>query len=137
MAVAPEAEALVRGLYDAFNRKDVRTALDAAHPDVNWPNGLEGTRVTGLEQVAEYIERQLRVIDLRFDVLSIHEDDQHPGAVVARVHQVISFQSDGAVLADEVEEHIFWLRDGRIISIDARDRDGNLIVPGDHHHSDV
>lgn len=127
MAVAPEAEALLRGMYDAFNRKDIRTALAAAHPDVNWPNGLEGTRVTGLTDVAEFIERQLRVVDLQMDVLEVTEGDE--GAVVVRVHQVARFQSDGAVLTDDVVEHIYRLQDGLIVAVDARDADGNLIVP--------
>ena len=127
MAVAPEVEALLRGMYDALNRKDIRTALAAAHPDVNWPNGLDGTRVTGLADVAEFIERQLRVIDLQMDVLALTEADD--GAIAVRVHQVVRFLSDGAVLADDVVEHIYRLRDGLIIAVDARDADGNLIVP--------
>ena len=137
MAVAPEAEALVRGVYDALNRKDIRTALDAAHPDVTWPNGLDGTRVTGLEHVAGFIERQLRVIDLQFEVQALEEDPDRPGAVVARVRQVVTFLSDGAVVSDDVEEHIFQLRDGRIVSVDARDRDGNPVVPPNQHATDA
>jgi ketosteroid isomerase-like protein len=137
MAVAPEAEALLRGMYDAFNRKDIRTALAAAHPEVNWPNGLDGTRVTGLEQIAEYVERQFRVIDLQFDIQSLREDGDDPEAVVVRVHQVGSFLSDGAVLVDEVVEHIYRLRDGQVISMDVRGADGKLVVPRQRHSSDA
>jgi ketosteroid isomerase-like protein len=134
MAVAPEAEALLRQMYDSFNRQDVRTALAAAHPDVTWPNALEGTRVTGLEHIAEYLERQFRVLDLRIDVLSMREEN---GAIVVRVHQVVTFLSDGAVLADDVVEHIFRLRDGLIVSADARGPDGDFIGPRERESTDA
>jgi ketosteroid isomerase-like protein len=127
MAVAPEAEALLRRTYDAFNRKDIDTALAAAHPDVDWPNVLDGTRVVGLEEVRLFFERQLRVLDLHLEPLSMEEDEH--GAIVVRLRQVMRFASDGALMADEVVQHIYTFRDGRVAKLDAREADGRPIAP--------
>ena len=135
MAVAPEAEAAVRRMYDAFNRRDIQTALQAAHPDVDWPNVLEGRRTVGLADISDYVERLFRVIDARMDVLAISEDDR--GDVVVRVHQVARFLSDGALIADEVVEHIYRFEDGMIVTVNARDARGNTVGPRERHPSDV
>ena len=128
MAVAPEAEALLRRVYDAFNRKDLETALSIAHPEVDWPNQLEQRREVGVSDVVQFLERQFRVIDTQMHVLSIDEADD--GAVSVRVHQVSRFLSDGAVLSDEVFEHVYRLRDGLVVSVDVRDADGTPLGPG-------
>ena len=135
MAVAPEAEAAVRRMYDAFNRRDIHTALQAAHPDVDWPNVLEGRRMVGLADIGEYVERLFRVIDVRMDVLAITEDDH--GDVVVRVHQVARFLSDGALISDVVVEHIYRFDDGKIVTVNARDAAGRPVGPRDRLPSDV
>jgi hypothetical protein len=128
MPVAPEVEAFLRQLYEAFNRKDLDTVLSAASPDVDWPNALLRERVTGLADVREFWERQFRAIDPQLEPLAVTEGDG--GTVVVRVHQVVTFVTDGAVIDDVVVDHIFTFDDdGRIVAIDARDQDGQLVVP--------
>jgi hypothetical protein len=39
-----ETEALLDRLYDAFNNQDLDTLLASMHPEVDWPNYLEGGR---------------------------------------------------------------------------------------------
>jgi ketosteroid isomerase-like protein len=126
MAVAPEAEALLRRTYDAFNRKDIDTALSVAQPDVDWPNMLDGTRVVGVDDLRAYFERQFRVIDPQVEPLSFTDDD---GTVVVRVRHVVRFLSDGEVVVDQVLHHLYTFRDGRVAAMDVRDADGNLIPP--------
>jgi len=41
------AEEVLKRIYDAFNARDIDAVLVALHPDVDWPNGWEGGRVTG------------------------------------------------------------------------------------------
>jgi ketosteroid isomerase-like protein len=127
MAMAPDTEAMLRRTYEAFNRKDLDTFLAAAHPDVDWPNVLVGSRVIGVGDIRSWWERQFRAIDPQLHVLSITEDDD--GAAVVRVRQVVRFVSDGEVLLDEIVQHVCTFRDGLIKTIDLRDDDGNLIAP--------
>jgi ketosteroid isomerase-like protein len=127
MAVAPEAEALLRQSYDAFNRRDFAAAFAAVHPEVTWPNAIEGRRETGIAEVVSFLERQARVIDMRMEILTIDQDED--GSVVLRVRQSARFLSDGTVLADDVVQHVYTLDGGRILAVDARDADGNPVVP--------
>lgn len=127
MAVAPEMEALLRSTFDAFNRKDIDAALAAAHPDVDWPNILDGTRVVGLDDLRAYWIRQFRVIDPHLELLAVA--DEGDGAVNVRLHQVLRFVSDGEVVLDSVVHHVYRFRDGRIESMDVRDAQDNPVVP--------
>jgi hypothetical protein len=35
-------ERLLRAAYEAFNARDIEAALALVHPEVDWPNGIEG-----------------------------------------------------------------------------------------------
>ncbi len=61
-----DRELLTRA-YDAFNARDVDAAVAAMHPDVDWPNGMEGGRVHGHRGVRDYWTRQWRSIDPRVE----------------------------------------------------------------------
>jgi hypothetical protein len=43
---------LLLTIYAAFNRRDIDAVLTALHPEVDWPNGMEGGRVYGREASA-------------------------------------------------------------------------------------
>ena len=135
MAVAPEAEALLRRTYDAFNRKDFRTAGLAFHPDVEWTNLLDKTRVTGARDLQAYFERQFQVIEARVEPQSF--DDAGDGAVAVRLHQVVRFLSDGEVLVDCVIRYVFRFRDGLITAVDVDEADRELIIPRRRRTSDA
>jgi hypothetical protein len=136
MPVAPEVEAFLRRVYEAFNRKDVETVLAAASPEVDWPNVLTGQRVTGLGDIREFWDRQFRAIDPQLEPLSITGGDN--GTVVVRIHQVVTFVSDGAVIVDAVVDHIFTFDDGgRIMAVDVRDAEGNLVMPSPENLADT
>jgi ketosteroid isomerase-like protein len=49
-----EEERLLRRAYAAFNARDIDAALALMHPDVDWPNGMEGGREVGHEAVRTY-----------------------------------------------------------------------------------
>ena len=47
-----QREELLRSAYEAFNARDIDSALAAMTPDVDWANGWEGGRVVGHDAVA-------------------------------------------------------------------------------------
>ncbi|HEX6460515.1 MAG TPA: nuclear transport factor 2 family protein [Thermoleophilaceae bacterium] len=110
-----EREELLKAAYAAFNARDIERALTLMHADVDWPNGMEGGRVRGLDGVREYWTRQFGMIDShvepeRFELL----DD---GRVAVRVHQVVR-SLDGAVVSDGHVTHVYRFRDGLVGGMD-------------------
>lgn len=113
---AVSAEELLRRAYAAFNARDIDRALAVMHPDVDWPNGMEGGRELGHEAVRAYWSRQFGLIDSHVEPESFDEVD---GKIVVQVHQVVR-DVDGALLSDQRVEHVYTLRDGLIARMDIR-----------------
>jgi ketosteroid isomerase-like protein len=105
----------LRGAYDAFNARDIERALVLMHPDVDWPNGMEGGRVRGHEQVRSYWTRQFGLIDSHVEPELF--EARPDGSVAVRVHQVVRDLS-GAVVSDGYVTHGYWLRDGVVERMD-------------------
>jgi ketosteroid isomerase-like protein len=40
-------QTLLQSAYNAFNNRDIDAILAVMHPDVDWPNGMDGGRVHG------------------------------------------------------------------------------------------
>ncbi|MBS1912224.1 MAG: nuclear transport factor 2 family protein [Bacteroidetes bacterium] len=76
--------------YNAFNARDVDAALDTMHPDVDWPNGMEGGRVQGRGAVRNYWCRQWTIIDPHVEPVAFTADVN--GQIIAEVHQVVPAQ---------------------------------------------
>jgi ketosteroid isomerase-like protein len=108
-------EELLRSAYAAFNARDIDAALASMHPDVDWPNGMEGGRVRGHDDVRAYWERQFSVIDSHVEPEAYEELDD--GRVSVRVHQRVR-DLDGAVISDGRVVHVYSLRDGLIVRMD-------------------
>ena len=112
LRTAPSAaQELLQLAYAAFNARDVGSALAAMHPDIEWPNGLEGGVVVGRDQVRDYWTRQWGVMDPHVDPLRIDTADD--GRLVVAVHQVIRNLA-GQVLAERFVEHAYLVEDGLI-----------------------
>jgi len=109
--MADEREELLRGAYDAFNARDIERALVLMDPDVDWPNGMEGGRVRGHEQVRAYWTRQFGLIDSHVspEGFSMLDDDR----VSVRVHQVVR-SPEGDVLSDGYVTHVYSFRNGLV-----------------------
>lgn len=108
---------LLRRAYDAFNARDIDGALAVMHPDVEWPNGMEGGYVHGHGAVREYWTRQWRVIDPHVEPRSFGTDET--GRIVVDVHQVVR-DPTGRVTADQMVQHVYVIRDGLIRSMEIR-----------------
>jgi hypothetical protein len=113
-----EHEALLRNAYAAFNARDIDSALALMHPDVDWPNGMEGGREVGHDAVRAYWKRQFLVVASHVEPLSFEHDAQ--GRVVVRVHQVVRSVCGEPVSEREVQ-HAYTVRDGLIERMDILD----------------
>lgn len=104
-------EQLLRHAYAAFNARDIDGALALMHPDVDWPNGMEGGREVGHDAVRAYWTRQFDLIDSHVEPMGFEVDDE--GRIVVHVHQVIR-DLEGSVLSDGRVRHVYTLRDGLV-----------------------
>ena len=102
-----EREPRLRSLYRAFNARDVDAALATMTPDVDWPNGWEGGRVVGHDQVRDYWQRQWAEIDSSAEPTAIRE--RPGGEVEVSVHQV-GRDREGKVLFDDEVRHVYAFR---------------------------
>lgn len=108
---------LLATVYAAFNRRDIEGVLTFMRPDVDWPNGMEGGRVHGHDEVRAYWRRQWGMVDPHVEPVHIDEDDA--GNAVVNVHQVVRDLS-GNILKDQIVEHVYSFRDGLIERMDIR-----------------
>jgi len=108
-------EDLLQSVYDAFNERDLDFMMLLLHPDVDWPNGMEGGRVRGHDGVREYWTRQWDLIDpivkpQRFELLP-------DGRILAHVHQIVR-DLDGKIILDQMIQHIYLIDGTQIISME-------------------
>jgi len=108
-------ERLLHRAYEAFNARDIEGALATMHPQVDWPNGMEGGRLHGHAEVRSYWERQWRSLDPRVHPLSIERGPG--GSVIATVRQLVRDLA-GDPVSDQTVEHRFVIAEGLIERMD-------------------
>ena len=101
-------ESHLRGLYAAFNARDIDTALAGMTADVDWPNGWEGGYVKGHEEIRDYWTRQWAVVDSRVEPVAF--TDRPDGDVEVLVHQT-GRDAAGTLLFDQQVLHVYTYRD--------------------------
>ncbi|HEV3323710.1 MAG TPA: GNAT family N-acetyltransferase [Solirubrobacteraceae bacterium] len=117
--MSDQHEQLLGRAYEAFNARDIQGALATMHPQVDWPNAMEGGRVHGHAEVRAYWERQWGSLDSRVQPLRI---EQGPGGrVVATVRQLVRDLA-GNVVSDQTVEHRFVIAGGLIERMDINDQ---------------
>ena len=109
---------LLTKIYAAFKQRDIDTVLSHMAADVDWPNGMEGGRVHGHEEVREYWTRQWSQINPRVDPKGFHDDPA--GGIIVDVHQVIR-ELNGTLLMDRMVQHVYFIRDGLVQSMEIRE----------------
>ena len=97
--------------YRAFNSRDLDAALATMHPDVEWPNTMEGGYAHGHDGVRAYWSKQWSLVDP-------HVEPQHfatdaDGRIVIDVHQVVN-DLEGHLLEDLMVQHIYRMEAGLI-----------------------
>jgi nuclear transport factor 2 (NTF2) superfamily protein len=110
-----ERERLLGRIYEAFNRREIDTVLAAMHPAVDWPNGWEGGRVNGRDEVRSYWTRQWAAVDPT--VVPVGFQHGSDGRISVRVHQTVRDLS-GNLLVDGEVVHVYAFEDGLIKSMD-------------------
>lgn len=105
-------------VYAAFNRRDIDGVFAHMRSDVDWPNGMEGGRVHGLEEVRAYWTRQWNLLNPRVDPVGIR--DQGDGRTIVEVHQVVRDLA-GNLLIDHMVQHIYSIQNGLIARMDIRE----------------
>jgi hypothetical protein len=108
---------LLTAVYAAFNQRDIDRVLVLMRPDVDWPNGMEGGRVHGRDEVRAYWKRQWGILDPHVEPVRI--EDNEAGNTVVDVHQVVRDLS-GKILKDQIVQHVYSFRDGLIDRMDIR-----------------
>ncbi len=114
----PSKHEQVTAMYAAFNRRDTDRVLGFMRPDVDWPNGMEGGRVHGHEEVRAYWKRQWGMVDPHVEPVRIADDEA--GDTVVDVHQVVR-DLEGKVLMDRMVQHVYSFRDGLIERMEIRE----------------
>jgi hypothetical protein len=110
-------EQLLVTAYAGFNARAIARVLALMHPDVDWPNGMEGGRVRGHSAVREYWTRQWGMIDPHVE--PVHFSSGEMGEIVADVHQVVR-DREGKLLLDQMVQHIYVIENGLIRSMQIR-----------------
>ncbi|MGA2599655.1 MAG: nuclear transport factor 2 family protein [Bryobacteraceae bacterium] len=103
--------ALLASVYAAFNAREIDTVLANLHPDVDWPNGMEGGRIHGRENVREYWTRQWAMLDPHVE--PVRFEDEPGGRTVVEVHQVIRDLA-GNTIVDQIVYHVYSIQNGLI-----------------------
>jgi hypothetical protein len=109
-------EALLTRLYEAFNRKDVEAVVAALHPDVDWPNLLDGGYIHGREAVRDYWKRQFAIVSPEATPLEFRPLPD--GRLAVKIHYVVRAGESGGLWTDEVSSNIYSFQDGLILRMD-------------------
>src|SRR5918997_6103273 len=106
-----DVQELLRRAYTAFNARDIDAVLSMMHPDVQWPNGMEGGYVYGHDGVRAYWTRQWRLVDPFVEPQAFSSEPD--GRILVEVHQRV-LDKDGGTLLERRGEHIYNLPDGTL-----------------------
>lgn len=114
-ALSKEVEKLLRRAYEAFNARDIESAIATMHAEVYWPNGMEGGHVHGHQEVRDYWQRQFTTIDSHVSPERIEPSPE--GRIIVTVRQAVGDRA-GKFLSDEPVEHHYLIADGLIKRMD-------------------
>ena len=109
---------VLRYAYAAFNARNVDAAVATMHPDVEWPNGMEGGRVHGRQTVREYWTRQWTLVDPQVEPLSFATEAD--GRIAVEVRQVVR-DAAGTLLVEQRVRHVYRMEDGLVREMEIRD----------------
>jgi hypothetical protein len=109
------AEEMLQKVYAEFNSRNIDKVLALMHPDVDWPNGMEGGRVRGHNGVREYWTRQWKSLSPNVQPIGFTSDEL--GRTVVEVRQVVH-DMQGKLLVDQMVKHIYVMEGGLIRSME-------------------
>jgi ketosteroid isomerase-like protein len=109
--VSEDSRQILETVYRLFNARDIDGVFQHMYPDVDWPNGMEGGRVHGYDEVRAYWTRQWKVVDPHVEptAFTLAAD----GRIAIGVHQVVKDLA-GHELINQHIEHLYTIENGRI-----------------------
>ena len=116
--------AVIRGLYDCFNGRDIDGVLGALADDVAWANAMEGGHVHGHHGVRDYWTRQWALVSPHVEPVGFSKGPD--GAILVDVVQTVTDLQGNPLhgqthgLRDKTVGHAFHLRDGKVTRFDIR-----------------
>ena len=113
-----DIKSFFKNIYQYFNERNIELVIDNMTDDVQWANGMEGGYLHGRDAVREYWIRQFGLINSKVVPLQVEGDRD---MIKIKVHQVVH-DLNGNLLADEIIEHYFHLRNGNITRFDIGDK---------------
>jgi hypothetical protein len=87
------------------------------HPDVDWPNGMEGGREHGRAAVRDYWTRQFTMIDSHVEPTAMMPEGER---VRVDVHAVVR-DPQGTPISDAHIQHVYTFRDGLVAHMEIRE----------------
>ena len=111
-----DRKALLTQLYKAFNDRDVATLVGGMHPEVSWPNFLEGGRVEGRDALTAYWTNQFAIVTPEASPIEMRE--LADGRVYVRLHYVIRANEGGGIWTDEITNNTFTFEGDSVIRMD-------------------
>ena len=118
---------LLTAAYHAFNTRDLEAALAVMHPEVEWPNTMEGGYVQGHDGVSAYWTKQWNLVDPHVEPLRFATDAN--GRIVIEVHQVVQ-DLQGHLLEEVMVQHIYRMEAGLIRRMEMGE-DRRMAIGGD------
>jgi hypothetical protein len=112
----PDAEQVLRSAYRAFNDRDIDSAVELMHPEVDWPNAWEGGRVVGRAAVRDYWSRQFAAISSKVEPEGFTGEPD--GAITVDVHQVVHDARSDELISDSHVRHRYRFEAGLIVRMD-------------------
>lgn len=106
--------ALLAKAYDAFNARDLATLALMFHPEVEWPDIMEGGVVSGREAVLDYFARQLEIMIPDARLISVRSEP--PSRLVAEVQYAVRSLT-GQLWSDTRAILAYDFRDGLILRL--------------------
>jgi ketosteroid isomerase-like protein len=113
-----DVQELLRRAYSAFNARDIDAVLSMMHPDVQWPNAMEGGYVYGHDEVRAYWTRQWDLIDPVVEPQAFSTEPD--GRILVEVNQRV-LDKEGNTLLDGRVQHIYTVRDDLVRHMEIRD----------------
>lgn len=109
---------LLLRFYKALDSKDVEGVAAVLHPDVDFPDQLNGGRLTGAAAVRDYFAGAFDLINSENAVSEFRSGPD--GTMEARVHHHVT-SLEGRLWHDGPVDYRFTFRDGLIARVDRLD----------------
>ena len=108
-------ENLIKKAYQAFNSRNIDTAISIFHPNVQWPKAFEGGYVNGHDEVRTYWTRQWKEINPTVEPIAFNERPN--GTFEVTVHQIVKDLQENLIF-DGTVKHIYTLEDNLLRRMD-------------------